>query len=151
MAYPATSNPKGPSAIDIPGLSCEAMTRQEVRDLPFEFAESARIAQSVGFTGVQIHSAHGFLLSQFLSPLFNQRNDDYGGAIESRMRLLMEVITAVGAAVDSRSVVAVKLNATDQLEGGLEEADALSLISALDKTSIDLIDISGGTYFPGAK
>lgn len=151
MAYPPTSSPKGPSAIDIPELSCAAMTLQEVRKLPSEFAESALIAQSFGFTGVQIHAAHGFLLSQFLSPLFNKRNDDYGGSIESRMRLLMEVVDAVRAVVDSKFVVAVKLNATDQLEGGLEAADALRVISVLDKTSIDLIDISGGTYFPGAK
>ncbi len=151
MAYPPTSDPKGPSPIDIEGLSCKALTLQEVRNLPAEFGESALMAQSFGFTGVQIHAAHGFLLSQFLSPLFNKRNDDYGGSIKSRMRLLLEVIDAVRNAVGDGFVVAVKLNATDQLEGGLEEADALEVVSALDKTSIDLIDISGGTYFPGAK
>jgi 2,4-dienoyl-CoA reductase-like NADH-dependent reductase (Old Yellow Enzyme family) len=151
MAYPPTSTPRGPSAINIPGLNCDALSLKEIKDLPMQFAESARLAQSLGFTGVQIHAAHGFLLSQFLSPLFNQRVDGYGGSIESRMRLLMEVIDAVRAAVSAQFVVAVKLNSTDQLEGGLEEADALKVVSALDKKDIDLIDISGGTYFPGAK
>jgi 2,4-dienoyl-CoA reductase-like NADH-dependent reductase (Old Yellow Enzyme family) len=151
MAHPPISTPKGPSTIDIPGLSCKALTLEEVHNLPSEFARTARIAQSLGFGGVQIHAAHGFLLSQFLSPLFNKRDDEYGGSIESRMRLLIEVVDEVREAVDAPFVVAVKLNATDQLEGGFEEVDALAVVSALDKTGVDLIDISGGTYFPGAK
>jgi 2,4-dienoyl-CoA reductase-like NADH-dependent reductase (Old Yellow Enzyme family) len=88
-----------------------------VHSLPAEFAESARTAQSLGFTGVQIHAAHGFLLSQFLSPLFNKRDDDYDDSIQSRMRLLLEVIDAVRNAVGDKLVVAVKLNTTDQLIG----------------------------------
>lgn len=151
MAYPPISHAKGPSAIDVPGLSCAALTLDEVQSLPGEFARTARLAQQLGFGGVQIHAAHGFLLSQFLSPLFNQRHDAYGGSVESRMRLLLEVVDAVRAAVDSSFVVAVKLNSTDQLEGGFESHDALQVIAALDGTGIDLIDISGGTYFPGAK
>lgn len=150
MAHPPISTPKGPSVIDIPGLTCEALTLEEVRRLPAEFAATARRAQSLGFTGVQIHAAHGFLLSQFLSPLFNKRDDDYGGSIENRMRLLIEVVDTVRQAVDAHFVVAVKLNATDQLEGGFEEEESLTVISELNKTGIDLIDISGGTYFPGA-
>lgn len=151
MAHPPISTPKGPSAIDIPGLTCTALTPEEVHRLPSEFARTARLAQRAGFGGVQIHAAHGFLLSQFLSPLFNRRDDDYGGSLDSRMRLLIEVVNEVRNAVDGRFVVAVKLNATDQLDGGFEESEALEVISALDKTGIDLIDISGGTYFPGAK
>jgi len=151
MAYPPTSTPKGPSTIDIPGLACDALTLQEIQSLPLEFATTARKAKYFGFSGVQIHAAHGFLLSQFLSPMFNQRKDEYGGSIDARMRLLIEVITAVRDAVDKDFVIAVKLNATDQLIGGLTEEDALAVVSALEKTEIDLIDISGGTYFPGAK
>jgi len=151
MAHPPISDPKGPSAIDIPGLTCAALTRDEIRNLPSEFARTARMAKNVGFGGVQIHAAHGFLLSQFLSPLFNKREDAYGGAITARMRLLLEVVDEVRSAVGPRFPVAVKLNATDQLEGGFEQDDALAMISALDGTGIDLIDISGGTYFPGAK
>jgi len=151
MAYPPTSSPQGPSAIDIPGLSCMALTLDEVQALPAEFAKTARLAQGLGFGGAQIHAAHGFLLSQFLSPLFNKRTDAYGGSAASRMRLLLEVVEAVRSAVDPAFVVAVKLNATDQLEGGFDAQAALSVISALDGAGIDLIDISGGTYFPRAR
>jgi len=151
MAYPPISTPKGPSAIDISGLSCTAMSINEIHDLPAEFARTAVLAQSLGFGGVQIHAAHGFLLSQFLSPLFNKRVDDYGGPIESRMRLLLEIVEAVTDVVGRQFVIAVKLNATDQLAGGFDSQDALKVIAALNETRIDLIDISGGTYFPGAK
>ena len=151
MAHPPISDPKGPSAIDIPGLTCAELTRDEIRDLPSGFARTARMAKNAGFGGVQIHAAHGFLLSQFLSPLFNKREDAYGGAITARMHLLLEVVDEVRSTVGPRFPVAIKLNATDQLEGGFEQDDALAVISALDGTGIDLIDISGGTYFPGAK
>ncbi|MBX2869549.1 MAG: hypothetical protein KTR18_12780 [Acidiferrobacterales bacterium] len=151
MAHPPISTPKGPSAIDIPGLRCAALTIKEIQNLPAEFARTAKLAQQYGFGGVQIHAAHGFLLSQFLSPLFNKRIDDYGGSAVSRMRLLLEVVEEVRSSVDSSFVVGVKLNATDQLDGGFEECEALKVVSALDGTGIDFIDISGGTYFPGAK
>lgn len=151
MAYPPISTPKGPSALDIEGLTCTALTLSEVQALPDHFARTALRAKTCGFGGVQIHAAHGFLLSQFLSPLFNKRGDSYGGTIENRMRLLLEVIAGVRAAVGPDFPVAVKLNATDQLEGGLHAQDALQVVAALDRTSIDLIDISGGTYFPGAR
>ena len=132
-------------------VSCAALSREEVRGIPLEFASTALMAQKLGFGGVQIHAAHGFLLSQFLSPLFNKRRDEYGGSIDSRMRLLIEVVNHVRDTVDDHFVVAVKLNATDQLDGGLETRDALEVVSALNDTGIDIIDISGGTYFPGAK
>ena len=151
MAFPATSDPKGPSALNIPGLACGALTLEEVRALPGEFARTARLASDLGFGGVEVHAAHGFLLSQFLSPLFNKRDDDYGGPIARRMRLLLEVVHAVRAAVGPAFPIAVKLNATDQLEGGLDETDSLAVIAALETSGIDLIDISGGTYFPGAR
>ena len=151
MAHPPISHPKGPSAIDVPGLTCAALTRDEIRELPFEFAQTAHLAKTLGFGGIEIHAAHGFLLSQFLSPLFNRRKDAYGGAVTSRMRLVLEVVEEVRTAVGPKFPVAIKLNATDQLEGGLAEEEALAVISALDGTQLDLIDISGGTYFPGAK
>ena len=148
MAYPPTSDPSGPSTIAIPGLTCRELSRNEILALPDEFARTAALAKQTGFGGVQVHAAHGFLLSQFLSPLFNKRDDDFGGTIEARMRLLLDVIDAVRAAVGTSFPIAVKLNATDQLEGGLDEVDALKVVTALDKSSVDLIDISGGTYFP---
>lgn len=150
MADPGISTPKGPSALDLPGLTCGALTLDEIHALPAEFACTASLAKELGFSGVEIHAAHGFLLSQFLSPLFNQRDDAYGGSLQNRMRLLLEVIEAVRGAVGPEYPAGIKLNATDQLEGGFAEDEALEVIAAVDKTAIDLIDISGGTYFPGA-
>ncbi|MGE6784459.1 NADH:flavin oxidoreductase/NADH oxidase family protein [Ensifer adhaerens] len=151
LAYAPTSRPKGPSAFNLPGLRCVEITRDEIRQLPEQFARTARLAQQAGFGGVQIHAAHGFLLGQFLSPLFNKRSDEYGGAIGNRMRPLLEAVEATRAAVGPRFPIAVKLNSSDELEGGFDEDDALKVMAALDGSSIDLIDISGGTYFPGAK
>ncbi len=150
MTHPPTGSPKGPSALDLPGLKSDALTVEEISALPDTFAKTARLARDLGFGGVEIHAAHGFLLSQFLSPLFNKRTDAYGGSITNRMRLLLEIIEAVRGAVGPSFPVGVKLNATDQLEGGLRSEDALAVVEALDSKSVDLIDISGGTYFPGA-
>jgi 2,4-dienoyl-CoA reductase-like NADH-dependent reductase (Old Yellow Enzyme family) len=151
LSYAPTSSPKGPSILELDGLSCEALTLNDISLTKDQFAQTARLAEQAGFTGIQIHAAHGFLLSQFLSPLFNKREDKYGGSIENRMRLLLETISIVREAVGKRFPIAVKLNSSDQLEGGLSQDDALAVIGALEQTSIDLIDISGGTYFPGAK
>ncbi len=151
LSYQPTSKPKGPSALDLPGLRCDALTTDEIQQIPTEFARIALLAKNAGFGGVQIHAAHGFLLSQFLSPLFNKRDDEYGGSIANRMKLLLEAITATRNAVGPDFPIAVKLNSSDQLEGGLSEHESLQVVSALDQSSIDLLDISGGTYFPGAK
>ena len=151
MAHPPISVPRGPSALEVGAIVCRALTLDEVARIPSEFARTATLAKELGFGGVQIHAAHGFLLSQFLSPLFNTRKDQYGGSIENRMRLILEVISEVRHQVGPEFPIGIKVNATDQLEGGLTEDDALKLITALDETSVDLIDISGGTYFPGAK
>ncbi|MBD9650087.1 NADH:flavin oxidoreductase/NADH oxidase family protein [Ensifer sp. ENS09] len=151
LAYAPTSTPKGPSAFNLPGLRCAEITREETRQLPVQFARTARLAQQAGFGGVQIHAAHGFLLGQFLSPLFNKRSDEYGGAIANRMRPLLEAVEATRAAVGPNFPIAVKLNSSDELEGGFDEEDALKVVATLHGSSVDLIDISGGTYFPGAK
>lgn len=150
MADAPISTPKGPSALDLPGLTCGALTMEEIGALPAEFARTASLAKELGFGGVQVHAAHGFLLSQFLSPLFNKREDAYGGSLQNRMRLLLDVINEVRIAVGPEFPVGIKLNATDQLDGGFAEDEALEVIAALDRVAIDLIDISGGTYFPGA-
>ncbi|MEO9652160.1 MAG: NADH:flavin oxidoreductase/NADH oxidase family protein [Roseobacter sp.] len=150
MADAFISTPKGPSALELPGLSCGALSLDEIRALPGEFACTASLAKQLGFGGVELHAAHGFLLNQFLSPLFNRRQDAYGGSLQNRMRLLLEVVSAVRKAVGPTYPVGIKLNATDQLEGGFAEDESVKVISAIDKTAIDLIDISGGTYFPGA-
>ena len=150
MADAPISTPKGPSALDLPGLTCGALSLDEIRALPAEFARTASLAKQLGFGGVELHAAHGFLLNQFLSPLFNKRTDAYGGSLQNRMRLLLEVIGAVRSAVGPEFPVGIKLNATDQLEGGFAEDESLEVIAAIDRTATDLIDISGGTYFPGA-
>lgn len=150
LAHLPISHPKGPSAIDFPDFQSKEMPLAEIGAVPEGFANTARHAAELGFGGVQIHAAHGFLLSQFLSPLFNRRTDAYGGPIHARMRLLVETVEAVRAAVPADFVVAVKLNATDQLDGGLTEEDAMRVVAGLDRKGIDLLDISGGTYFPGA-
>ncbi|KIC40230.1 oxidoreductase [Ruegeria sp. ANG-R] len=150
LAHRPLSQPKGPSAIDFPDFRSEAMSLAEIKAIPDRFANTARLAAELGFGGVQVHAAHGFLLSQFLSPLFNHRTDAYGGSILARMRLLIETVEAVRAAVPPDFAVAVKLNATDQLDGGLTEEDALRVVAGLEGKGVDLLDVSGGTYFPGA-
>ncbi|MEM7535611.1 MAG: NADH:flavin oxidoreductase/NADH oxidase family protein [Chloroflexota bacterium] len=151
LSHPPISQPKGPSALDVEGLQCAAMSLDEIRALPELYAKAASIAKSTGFSGIQIHAGHGFLLSQFLSPLFNQRNDGYGGSIEARCRIILEIIGVIRDAVGPSFPIGIRINSTDMLEGGLTEADALEAVRLLDQTTIDLIDISGGTYFPGAK
>ena len=151
LSHAPISQPKGPSALDIGNVQCRGMSTDEVRELPDLFAKTAACAMAAGFSGVQIHAAHGFLLGQFLSPLFNRRTDGYGGSIEARCRVVIEVVDKVRSAVGPAFPIGIKINATDQLEGGLTQDDALEVVRLLDGTSIDLIDISAGTYFPGAK
>lgn len=151
LSYPPVSRPKGPSPLDVEGLKCAGMSKEEIRELPAMYARAAQHAKTVGFTGVLIHAGHGFLLSQFLSPLFNHRKDKYGGSIEARSQIIIDIINEVRRSVGTTFPVGIRINSSDQLEGGLTDADALELVRLLDDTSIDLIDISGGTYFPGAK
>ena len=150
LSYQPISYPKGPSSLSIEGLKCAGMTRDEIRQLPDMYAATARHAKTLGFSGVHVHAGHGFLLSQFLSPLFNRRNDEYGGSILARCRIVLEVIDAVRAAVGPSFPVGIRINSSDKLDGGLTEADAAEVVRLLDQRSIDLIDVSGGTYFPGA-
>ncbi|MCE2522881.1 MAG: oxidoreductase [Rhodobacteraceae bacterium] len=151
LSHLPISRPKGPSALDIEGLQCAGMSVEDIQELTHMYAATAAYAQSAGFGGVHIHAGHGFLLSQFLSPLFNRRDDHYGGPVEARFRIILEVIEEVRRAVGPSYPVGIKINSTDKLEGGLTEADAMEVVRLLDQTSVDLIDISGGTYFPGAK
>ena len=151
LSHLPISESKGPSALDVEGLQCAGMSVDEIQALPAMYASTALHAQSAGFSGVQIHAGHGFLLSQFLSPLFNHREDEYGGSIESRSRVVLEILSAVRRAVGPSFPVGIRINSTDKLDGGLTEVDALQLVRLLDQSTIDLIDISGGTYFPGAK
>ncbi len=150
LAHGPISTPKGPSPLDVEGLKCDGMSLDEIHDLPRAYAQAALRALEADFGGVLIHAGHGFLLSQFLSPLFNRREDAYGGAVTNRFRIIGEVIDAVRQAVGPTYPIGIKINSTDNLEGGLSTEDALEVVRLIDETTIDLIDVSGGTYFPGA-
>lgn len=141
--------PVAPSALaaGIPGLPVpRALTDAEIRDLIHRFATAARIAEAAGFDGVQIHAAHGYLVSQFLSPLANQRTDDWGGDAQRRARFLLEVVRAVRGSVQPGFAVAVKLNSADFQRGGFTEDESRAVIEQLAGEQLDLIEISGGSY-----
>lgn len=124
----------------------KAMTEDDIQDVIKRFAASARLAEQAGFTGVQIHGAHGYLLSQFLSPLSNHRTDRWGGPLENRARLLLEVVRAVRANVSPSFCVSVKLNSADFQRGGFDETDARAVVEMLNTLQIDLLELSGGSY-----
>ncbi len=123
-----------------------ALTGDEIRGLVQRFARTAAILKSAGFGGVQVHSAHGYLLSQFLSPLTNLRTDEWGGSLENRARFLIETVRAVRAAVGPGFPVGVKLNSSDFQKGGFDEDESLEVVRWLAGEKIDLLEISGGNY-----
>lgn len=123
-----------------------AMTAEEVADVPRRFAHAAQVARDAGFTGVQVHAAHGYLLSQFLTPLVNKRDDRWGGDIASRALLLLEVVRSVRAATAPGFCISVKLNSSDFQQGGFSNEDCLQVVKWLGEASVDLIEISGGNY-----
>ncbi len=122
------------------------MSESDIEEVIQRFANSAALAEKAGFTGVQIHAAHGYLLSQFLSPLTNRRTDRWGGSLENRARLLLSVIEAVRQAVSPQFCVAVKLNSADFQRGGFDTDDARQVIEWLNQYPIDLLELSGGSY-----
>lgn len=123
-----------------------AMTREQIEATVDRFAITAARAEQAGFDGVEIHAAHGYLLSQFLSPLVNQRTDEWGGSLENRARMLLEVVRAVRAAVAPSFAVAVKLNSADFQRGGFDADDARQVIAMLEPLGVDLVELSGGSY-----
>lgn len=124
----------------------QAMTEAVIEDVIERFARSARLGERAGFTGVEIHAAHGYLLSQFLSPLTNQRNDRWGGSLDNPARLLLEIVKAVRAVVSPRFAVAVKLNSEDFQRGGFSADDAQQVVCLLNEQDVDLVELSGGSY-----
>jgi len=145
--------PLAPSAVQVdqfPELPAE-LTKDEISDIVTAFGEGARRANAWGFDAVQLHGAHGFLINQFLSPLTNRRTDEYGGSIENRGRFLMEVYGSVRAAVGADSPVLIKLNASDNLDGGLEIDGAVYAAKKLAEGGIDAIEVSAGTPASGEK
>jgi 2,4-dienoyl-CoA reductase-like NADH-dependent reductase (Old Yellow Enzyme family) len=109
LAHPPISHPKGPSELDFPDLTCGALSVEEIEELPMVYAAAAGFAKDVGFTGVQVHAGHGFLLSQFLSPFFNKRTDRFGGSIEGRARIIVLVIDAIREAVGPEFPISICL------------------------------------------
>lgn len=124
----------------------KAMSEAEIAETVERFAATAQAAERAGFTGVQIHAAHGYLLSQFLSPLTNRRTDHWGGSLENRAWLLLDVVRAVRARVSPGFSVAVKLNSADFQRGGFSENDAKQVILWLNELAVDLVELSGGSY-----
>ena len=138
-------------AIDIPGMSKNfspprALTSDEVDGLIARFATTAGLAEKAGFSGVQIHAAHGYLINQFLSPLTNRRDDKWGGSLENRAQFLFETIRAVRERVSKDFSVAVKLNSADFQKGGFDTNDAKWVVQQLGDMSVDLVELSGGSY-----
>lgn len=123
-----------------------ALSDAEIQDLIWRFANAARIAQKAGFTGVQIHGAHGYLVNQFLSPLHNQRSDQWGGTLENRTRFVLEVLRAIRRETGSGFPVAIKMNSADFQRGGFTEEESMLVAEMLADAGMDLIEISGGTY-----
>ena len=123
-----------------------AMTPEVIADVIQHFATTARLGEQAGFTGVEIHAAHGYLLSQFLSPLTNQRTDEWGGSLENRARLLIEIVKAVRTVVAPGYAVAVKLNSADFQRGGFSAEDARQVVTLLNELGVDLVELSGGSY-----
>lgn len=124
----------------------KAMTVEEINDVIERFTVTAKKAKEAGFDGVEVHAAHGYLIAQFLSPLTNKRSDDWGGSLENRARLLIEVIKSVKAACGNDFSIAVKLNSADFQRGGFDVEDAAQVVKMLEPLNIDLVELSGGSY-----
>jgi 2,4-dienoyl-CoA reductase-like NADH-dependent reductase (Old Yellow Enzyme family) len=123
-----------------------AMTPEQIEGTVARFQVAAARAERAGFDGVEVHAAHGYLLSQFLSPLVNKRTDEWGGSLENRARMLLGVVRAVRAAVSPSFAVAVKLNSADFQRGGFDIDDARRVIAMLEPLGVDLVELSGGSY-----
>jgi 2,4-dienoyl-CoA reductase-like NADH-dependent reductase (Old Yellow Enzyme family) len=144
--------PVAPSAIGLSeGLERSfnkprALTEAEIVEIIRKFGLSARLAVEAGFTGVQIHGAHGYLVSQFLSPRHNRRTDQWGGSLDQRMRFVVEVYRAIRLEVGDRVPVGIKLNSADFMHDGFAEGESMTVVETLSALGIDQIEISGGTY-----
>ncbi|WP_192888866.1 NADH:flavin oxidoreductase/NADH oxidase family protein [Vibrio bathopelagicus] len=146
------NEPVAPSAISL-GRGLEkgfntprALNDNEIHDVINKFILSAKLAKQAGFTGVQIHGAHGYLVSQFLSARHNQRDDKWGGSLENRLRFVLEVYRGIRKEVGDDFSVGIKLNSADFMKGGFTEEESMQVVKALSEDGIDLIEISGGTY-----
>ena len=143
--------PVGPSEVQLqmPGAQFgkpRSLSHEEILDIIQKFSYCASIAKDTGFTGVQIHGAHGYLISEFLSPDINQREDDWGGNLEKRAKFLLEIVKSVRKSVGDAFPVSLKLNSADFQKGGFAHEEAIQVASWLNDEGLDLLEISGGTY-----
>jgi len=147
-------SPGAPSAVEPVNLfrrakafgKPHAMDETEIAEVVRSFASAAGLAKAAGFTGVQVHGAHGYLVSQFLSPLTNQRSDRWGGSLEHRARFARTVLGEVRKAVGDDFPVGIKLNSADFQRGGFTEEESMLVLGMLQEDGIDLVEISGGSY-----
>ncbi len=138
--------PLGPSSLETPdGKTGKEMSKSEIEEAVNAFRNAAVRAKEAGFEGVQIHAAHGWLLSQFLSPFFNKRKDEYGGSLENRARIVVEVARRIREATGDKFAVLVKINSDDLLPGGFNTDEMLEVSAMLENAGVDAIEISGGT------
>ncbi|MBE6111140.1 MAG: NADH:flavin oxidoreductase [Erysipelotrichaceae bacterium] len=138
----APSAIKDPFCLDLP----REMTREEIHEVVRDFGSTARRVKESGFDGVEIHAAHGYLISSFLSPFTNKRTDEYGGCFENRTRILKEIIEAVRENVGKDFPVIVRISSNEFLLGGRTEADSYELVSYLEELGVDAIHVSNGMY-----
>jgi 2,4-dienoyl-CoA reductase-like NADH-dependent reductase (Old Yellow Enzyme family) len=142
--------PMGPTMFEKEdGTFCREMERLHIRNAVEAFGDAARRAQMAGFDGVQVHAAHAYLVSSFLSPYFNRRRDEYGGTVENRARFLLEVLQSIFSRVGDKFPVMVKMNAADFLNGGFTAYDMVQTASLLEEAGVDAIELSGGTALSG--
>lgn len=151
QALYAPNGSVAPSAVALKGLGPvfkppRALTVEEIGDVVRRFASASKALDDAGFAGVQVHGAHGYLVSQFLSPLVNKRDDQYGGPLDRRARFLLEAIDAIRGAVRPGFAVMLKLNSADFQRGGFDDDDALAVMSMLEGHGVDLLEVSGGSY-----
>jgi len=142
----------GPSVVVEGGKAiCREMSKSDISSIVRAFGNAAARAKRSGFDAVQIHAAHGYFLGQYLSPLVNQRTDEYGGALANRARIVLEVLRSVRDAVGPNYPVLIKLNAEDFVEGGFSVEEMLEVSMLLEKAGIDAIELSGGTGSEASK
>ena len=139
-------DPMGPSILEKEdGNIGRELTKEEIEETINSFKDAAVRAEKAGFDGVQIHAAHGWLISQFLSPFFNKRTDEYGGSLENRARLVLEIARKIREATGKEFLLLIKINSDDNLPGGFGMEEMLQVSKMLEKAGVDAIEISGGT------
>jgi len=140
------SQPFGPSSLEIKDcMMCREITKNEIFQIIGDFKNAAVRAKKAGFDGVQIHGAHGFLISQFLSPFFNRREDEYGGSIENRARLILEITQAIRSELGKQFTIIIKINSDDFIEGGFTKSEMMQVSAMLESAGTDAVELSGGT------